>query len=104
MRVVIPTSRRPERANERGEGPLVERRKHWPPIGRRVHELLIAPERRDHWIGKARRIPLLFLAIDVHAPVLEVHLFPADAPSTRVVWITQELADPNGSESFNEII
>jgi hypothetical protein len=47
-------------ADERGERPLVERRKDWPPIRRWVHELAVAPQRRDHRVGETRGVPLRF--------------------------------------------
>ena len=75
--------------HERGERPLIERRKHWPPVRWRVHQLAVAPQWRDHRIGETRGVPLLFLAVDIYTPVIERKALPADATPARVVRVPE---------------
>ena len=88
--------------HELRERPLIERRKHWPPVHWRVHQLAVALQWRDHRIGRARCVPLLFLPVDVHTPVLQRKVLPADTTPARVVRVPEQFPDADSCVRENE--
>ena len=81
---------------------MVERREHNPPLSGRIQQLPVIPERRNHWVGKASGVPLLFLPVDIHTPVLKIDVFPADAAASRVIRSPEEFTHPNSGVCEDE--
>ena len=71
-------------------------------LGWWVHDVAIATEQWDHRIGKTRCVPLLFLPVAVHTPVIDRNLVPSDASPTRGVRVPKQFADPDGSVHEDE--